>query len=1020
MKEIPIGLIQSLQSGNCILFLGAGVGYHMIDATGNHAPTGYQLAKELAEHFSIDCGDEYDLSKISQVVEIKKSREELVNFIHKRLTDLNPDETFKWLFTIRWKAIYTTNYDDCILNAYNLLPDPQQTPVVTTLSSNIVDYNPIFNVPVYYLHGKLYGDLKSKIIITRDDYSHFKEQRKMLFEKLKFDFATSNILYIGYSNNDVNWDTVITELSDEFYPTSLPLSYRVAPQTSSLDVEILKNKKNIETIEMDLKEFVSIASVNIDNKKIDYTQLEQLKEKIPTDFLREYEKNPASVLRLFNSWEYVNQITFSDKPNIQSFIKGDKPNWSLVVNKHQMERDIEEQIFEDLLDIATSNNDKPSLDIILGSAGYGSTTLLMSLASKLVLEKAGYIFYHKSGTPLIEGDIEYVTTLFDGVIFFFIDNAADYALELRTIIQHLRERKKSAIFVLSERKNEWRQATYRPRGKEFEIEALSDTEIRKLIRFLEKNSALNKLEFLSDDLRFQAIKNNYKKELLIAMREATEELSFDAIIEDEFRGINNQLAKQLYLIVCCFYQHGAFVREALLAKILDVPFSALYKNIGNSLDGVIIHECIDESKQQYVVRARHRIISTIVWERCGSQSEQENLIQKVLASLNLNYFSDKNAFDSFIKSDRIVEQIKSLEGKIKFFETGCKKDPESEYVRQHYARMLSRENKSDLAFSQIDEAIKLNPLNRILYHTKGIVLTQLAMSVESSDIARRRLFQAEDCFLKAISMYEKDEYSYQSLAHLYLEWAKRIDDQDEIASYIEKAEQTISKGLNVVNEKDSLWVESSYIQKFLGDNPKYLLNLEKAVKDNPNSIIARYLLGRAYRNEGRVDDAIAVLNPVITNHAEEFRASIEYCLALVEKNKSYSEAIAVLRLSSVYGLSDPKYLSILGGFLFLNNEFSAARTVFNETVKRNFNSTELNTIYYKPMCFDNSQYPYTLIGIVVKSFAGYSFIESPGVQQIICPGSKYNGVLMVENLKVSFELAFTAKGPVAINPSVMN
>ena len=34
----------------------------------------------------------------------------------------------------------------------------------------------------------------------------------MLFELLKFDFATSNILYIGYGNSDPNWSLVLSEI----------------------------------------------------------------------------------------------------------------------------------------------------------------------------------------------------------------------------------------------------------------------------------------------------------------------------------------------------------------------------------------------------------------------------------------------------------------------------------------------------------------------------------------------------------------------------------------------------------------------------------------------------------------------------------------------------------------------------------------------------------------------------------------------------------------------------------------
>ena len=48
-----------------------------------------------------------------------------------------------------------------------------------------------------------------------------------------------------------------------------------------------------------------------------------------------------------------------------------------------------------------------------------------------------------------------------------------------------------------------------------------------------------------------------------------------------------------------------------------------------------------------------------------------------------------------------------------------------------------------------------------------------------------------------------------------------------------------------------LWIESAKIQKFLGDNPGYIRNLERAILEAPQSIVARYILGRAYRFESK-------------------------------------------------------------------------------------------------------------------------------------------------------------------------
>src|SRR5450759_5680357 len=118
-EPIALGLRQALESGDCVLFVGAGVGQHYKAADGAAAPDGGALAKELAEHFGIDGGSSPDLAKVSQIIEIrKKGRSELETFIKRRLADLEPDDIFCWLTSVRWKAIFTTNYDGAIQRAY--------------------------------------------------------------------------------------------------------------------------------------------------------------------------------------------------------------------------------------------------------------------------------------------------------------------------------------------------------------------------------------------------------------------------------------------------------------------------------------------------------------------------------------------------------------------------------------------------------------------------------------------------------------------------------------------------------------------------------------------------------------------------------------------------------------------------------------------------------------------------------------------------------------------------------------
>ncbi|MFZ6732481.1 SIR2 family protein [Undibacterium sp. Ji42W] len=1016
---IPLGLKTAIESGNCVLFIGAGIGYHMTGSDNNLVPDGAALAKELAIHFKIDTDSE-DLTKVSQVVALRRGRSDLDDFLRKRLANIVPDEHVRWLTTNRWRAIYTTNYDFGIERAYELNSSPLQAPISISSTQDLVEYDLRFQVPIYHIHGALFGEHQN-IVITEDDYTIFRERRRMLFEQLKQQFATSTFLYIGYSHRDPNWKLVLHEIATEFAPSKLPISYRVTPKTDAIDIEILRSR-GIECLDCYFNEFAELARSELNAATVQEDQLRQIVKQVPSNLVEAFHNNPAAMIRLLKSWEYVNQAPFDDQPNVEAFLQGDIPNWATMGGKHYFSRDIEEEVFDYLLDYATTTPKGPASHILVGPAGYGVSTILMSLAVRSVTENIGPVFFHKIGQPVLEGDIEYAASLFPNIPFFFIDNAADRRHGLTKAIAVLREQKKPALFLLGEQRNEWAQAKGRISGQQFPVESLSDDEINKLLDFLSKNHALNKLEPLSRDLQFAAVKKTHGKELLVAMREATEELGFDAILEHEYRGIEGDMSKRLYLIVACIYQHDALIRDVILAAILGTSVAEMYLEAKNPTDGVVVFECADEVNNVYIARTRHRTIARIVWERCGSPTDKEEILQSLVSKLNLNYGIDAKAFEKMIRNDHLIDSIRTLEGKTYFFEMACKKDPHSPYVKQHYARMLLREHRPELALAQIDQAMQMpGTTPRVLNHTKGQTLKAMAVNAEGYEIGRKYVARAEQTYRKSISSSPKDEYAYQGLADLFLAWARKSENEEEAAKYIQKAEEVISEGLRNVRVRDGLWIVSSEISNWLGDQPARLQSLERAVKESPTSTVARYLLAKQYRIAGHPEKAKETLHADVLANPDEYRSVLEYALAILDigtdMTKNWKEAIAVLSLSTTYGLGDSRFISTYGGLLFLNEQFSEAARVFNESVAREFASIEMQNPFFKPT--DRvTMAPLRVVGKITDVHYRQCFVEKEGWPPVICMSSK-GGPNLRKNLNVSVGIVFSARGAMAITPHLI-
>lgn len=1009
--DLPLPLRSALEAGTCTLFIGAGIGHYAVDADGNPAPDGPTLAQELADHFGISIGAQRELSKVAQLVVARRGRDELDSFLTKRLAQLEPDESLVWLLQRTWKAIFTTNFDHLIERAYERMAAPTQSPVAISSSADVVPIDPRFEVPIYHLHGSLFDGQRTFALITDSDYALFREHRAMLFEVLKISYATSPILYIGYSNSDPNWNTVIGGLLADFSPGQPPDSWRVAPDTSELDAEVLRTQ-GVHTLDGTLGDFVTAYQASLGDLRVDPTSLAELERSVPTDLLSVFAQQPAALVRLLNSWTYVNQEDFTSAPNVNAYLLGDRPTWPLIAQGIPFERDVEEEVLEHLLDYATSPERTIKTLAILAPAGYGTTTVLMSLATRLLKERAGYVLYHRPGSSVLEGDVEFAVRFLPSPLFIFIDNAADAAEALRAVVSTLRTDAASVCFVLGERLNEWRQRRIRLSPREFGIEPLSTDEAERLLQCLSDNGSLGVLRDLPHSLQLAAITQRHKSELLVAMREATEGKAFGAIIEDEYWGLGSDLARQIYGAVSSLYRLRAYPRDGLIASIIGCNLMDLYGDVRNSLEGVVIYDTVDEAQGITVARARHHVIADLVWDRCLNAGDKEGTLLAAVRALNLNYSQDSKAFDSLFRADDAIDAISSLESRIDFFEAACRKDPFSPYVRQHYARMLRRARKFELALEQIKAALALRPSLRSLHHTMGVILADMVFESESREIGRRRMAQAEGAFQKVLAMNPRDEYGHQGLAQLYLDWARESSSEEETAEYLRRCEDAISKGMREVSDREGLWIVSSNAASFLDDSPKVVAALERAIKENPGASVARYLLGRSYFEQGDYDNVIATLKPRLEVAPDDYRSALLYAQALHVKGASYSEALAVLRLGDPTGGRDARFVATLGGMLFMSGAFAEAKDVFARARDRAFTFEASNRVEFVPRA---SGTPLRLTGTVQRMHAGYTFIRVPGFPDFFCPGGSFGAIRMREGLPVQFSPGFAVRGAMAID-----
>lgn len=171
---------------------------------------------------------------------------------------------------------------------------------------------------------------------------------------------------------------IIEEVAREFSPSQTPMAYRVDPYADPLDVEIHKEIRRVETLVMSLPEFHALVESELGDRRPEPDTIDALKNKIPQHLREHYDAAPAAMLRLMDSWIYVNDESVTEIPNTKEFLRGSKPNWSLIAQNHRFTRDVEDELWEWTLDFITNPKSKNMAVVLTAPAGFGTTTIMMA------------------------------------------------------------------------------------------------------------------------------------------------------------------------------------------------------------------------------------------------------------------------------------------------------------------------------------------------------------------------------------------------------------------------------------------------------------------------------------------------------------------------------------------------------------------------------------------------------------------------------------------------------------------
>jgi cold shock CspA family protein len=192
------------------------------------------------------------------------------------------------------------------------------------------------------------------------------------------------------------------------------------------------------------------------------------------------------------------------------------------------------------------------------------------------------------------------------------------------------------------------------------------------------------------------------------------------------------------------------------------------------------------------------------------------------------------------------------------------------------------------------------------------------------------------------------------------------------------------------------------------------------VEADSASAIGRYLLARAYRDQGNPKKTMEVLEQIIKTDFKQVRAYVEYTRAMLELNEPIRKCAATLSQCRLDGESDPVFIGLYGGLLFVDGRYADAKKMWDHAKELGFSYEERMKRQYIPKDPSDSTKPRRFSGTIQHVKPGYVLIQ-PEAGPLVISTTTIIGTTTLQRLqRVIFELTFSAKGPFAENLQLSN
>jgi hypothetical protein len=557
-------LLRQFEKGNVVLFAGAGFSLGARNSLDADPPLGAELARVLVKECGWpDTGE--DLPTIYDQAQKHLGSKGLNEVLARYYRDCKPATWHSQLASLFWYRIYTTNIDDVIEQTYR--GHRAQNLDLVTCPAPYQDHDLWHErVQCVHLHGSVLEPWKG-YTFTLEDFAGQTAQPNPWYQAMADDMMSRTFLFVG------------TRLNEPPFYHYLSLRSQRGRGTQEVRAKAFVASPNISPIRRRQLEDHGFVVFDTTGEEFFGTLLPLVNKLVPDRLTLLKNRYPHQVTAITEGLleqqsELLRQFDFvtPDPPpaardrNKSLFFDGAEPRWEDIVKGLDAPR----EAMGDFLARIQAATDDVAVFLLVGHAGSGKSTLLKRIAFEM--SRAGHtVYFMKSPERLDKEPIsDFLKSVGDKRTFFFFDEAVLQVEVLEDLLKGRPDWK--ATFILADRPH---AVLPRIAGLGYlkptvlDMPYLNRTDSESIIRKLSDFGQLGSLQGRSRAEQLREFLSRSKKQLLVAMKEATLGRGFDAILTNEFYTLASDGARLIYAITCLTYMHGAPVRRRHLLACLE-------------------------------------------------------------------------------------------------------------------------------------------------------------------------------------------------------------------------------------------------------------------------------------------------------------------------------------------------------------------------------------------------------------------------------------------------------------------